>query len=59
MPPCNKELNIMTGFHSEEIALTVRCCQSQGHEGNHEWHLWTDAENKLQPTGKGLIKVIH
>lgn len=49
----------MTGFHSEEIALTVRCCQSQGHEGNHEWHLWTDAENKLQPTGKGLIKVIH
>ena len=49
----------MKSFRGTDVALTVRCCQSEGHEGEHEWHLWTDAENELQPSGKGLIKVIH
>ena len=40
-------------------AVTVYCCGGKDHEGQHEWHLWTDAENKLQESGKGLIKVIH
>ena len=48
----------MTEFNSEVVALVVKCCQSEGHEGEHEWHLWTDADNFA--TGKkGLIKVIH
>ena len=59
MPPCNKELNIMTDMRSEKVALTVRCCQSEGHEGKHEWHLWTDGENKAQESGKGIVKVIR
>lgn len=59
MSACNKELNIYKEFRGTEIALTLHCCQSEGHEGEHEWHLWTDAENKLQESGRGLIKVIH
>ena len=56
MPPCNKELNILD-TRDGNIVLTVKCCQSEGHEGRHEWHLWTDGDN--QATGKkGVIKVI-
>lgn len=48
----------MKSFCSEEIALTVLCCQSLDHEGKHEWHLWTDGKNDVTNT-KGIIKVIH
>ena len=58
MPPCNKELNIMKSYTGNKIALTVRCCESLNHIGEHEWHLWTDAENEFQKSGKGMVKII-
>lgn len=58
MPPCNKELKIYSdGNNQSVVALIVKCCDSLGHEGSCEWHLWTDGENRA--TGKkGIIKVI-
>lgn len=59
MTPCNKELNILTDFRGEEIALTVYCVDSEYHEGKHQWQIWIGMENKLQPNGKVMIKVIY
>lgn len=52
-----KELNILHSRFEDGLqpAITIFCIQSDGHEGEHEWHLWTDAENSLQKTGKGLV----
>lgn len=58
MPPCKKELKIFRDYKSNEVALTVYCCQSEGHEGQHEWHLWTDGKNDVT-RDMGVIKVIH
>jgi len=59
MPACNKELNIFKEFRGTKIALTLHCIQGEGHEGKHEWHIWTDGENKLQESGRGITKTIN
>ena len=57
MPSCNQELHI-SAKKENPYTLTLRCVQGEGHEGQHEWHIWTSDYNEVTQKD-GVIKVIH
>jgi len=58
MPSCEAVLHFSLSV-SDEWNQSLRCVQSPEHDGQHETHIWTDAPNKLNPDGKGLVKIIN
>ena len=58
MPNCRKILGLYHDKNAVHRAMQLECCQSLGHEGPHEWHVWSDADNKAT-SREGCIQVIH
>lgn len=58
MPACNKILGLYHSKGADFRAMQPKCVDSDGHDGECEFHVWSDGENKA--TGKeGIMQVIH
>lgn len=59
MPACNKVLSVHAKIaDGNDPHIEVKCVYGEGHEGEHEWHVWTTAYNKVMGY-QGVVKVFH